>query len=180
MMTVHRAPVTMLPVTIEDLTEHLRLTPDDGRQLLEAQIMAEAAAAEIEHHAQIALLSQEITVTLDEWPRHEAVRLPIGPVLRGAPYTAQFGDFDLSILAPRYGRAPGFRLDAAEWCSGPLSISYTAGFGPSPSDVPADLRLAIMDQAAAYYDARGALEGAVQALSPHTARIAARYRGVRL
>ena len=59
-------------------------------------------------------------------------------------------------------------------------VTYEAGFGDEAAAVPADLAHAILDQAAALYDNRAGLaERNAQALSPHTARIAARYRGVR-
>lgn len=180
MMRVERTPPGSLPVDIAAVLRHLRIDPSDGDQLLEAQAMADTAAAEIEHRAQIALLTQRITVTLDAWPIGNLVRLPIGPVQPGSPYMAAIDAADLTILEPSYGRRPGFRLDPAEWSAGPVEISYEAGFGDSVAAVPPDLQLAILDQAAAFYDARGAIEAKTQALSPHAARIAARYRGVAL
>lgn len=47
-------------------------------------------------------------------------------------------------------------------------------------DLPDDLRLAIIDQAAMLYDARGGDTDRPSGLSMAAARIVARYRGVRL
>jgi len=179
-MRVHRTPPGGLPVEMAAVMAHLRLDPADGEQMLEAQAMVDAAAAEIEHHAQIALLTQSVTVTLDAWPAGELVRLPIGPVQPGSPYMATAGGEELTVLLPSFGRRPGFRLDPAEWTGGPVEIVYEAGFGPTYHALPWDLRLAVLDQAAAFYDARGAIPAQAQALSPHAARIAARHRGVAL
>lgn len=48
------------------------------------------------------------------------------------------------------------------------------------ADLPDDLRLAIIDQAAMLYDARGADTERPAGLSMAAARIVSRYRGVRL
>ena len=50
----------------------------------------------------------------------------------------------------------------------------------SAADLPDDLRLAIIDQAAMLYDARGGDTERPAGLSMAAARIVARYRGVRL
>lgn len=51
---------------------------------------------------------------------------------------------------------------------------------PAAADLPDDLRLAIIDQAAMLYDARGGDTDRPLGLSMAAARIVARYRGVRL
>lgn len=51
---------------------------------------------------------------------------------------------------------------------------------PAAADLPADLRLAIIDQAAMLYDARAQDTERPVGLSLAAARIVARYRGVRL
>lgn len=51
---------------------------------------------------------------------------------------------------------------------------------PAAADLPADLKLAIIDQAAMLYDARGGETDRPLGLSMAAARITARYRGVRL
>ena len=72
-------------------------------------------------------------------------------------------------------RNPVLHLDAVD--GDDLVITYPAGFGDTASSIPADLQLAIMDQAARLYDLRGAEDG-VQGLSLAASRIAARYRRV--
>lgn len=51
---------------------------------------------------------------------------------------------------------------------------------PAAADLPDDLKLAIIDQAAMLYDARGGETDRPLGLSMAAARITARYRGVRL
>lgn len=72
-------------------------------------------------------------------------------------------------------RNPVLHLDAVD--GDDLVITYPAGFGDTAGSIPADLALAIMDQAAAYFDQRGPVD-APQGLSLAASRIAARYRRV--
>jgi len=175
-------PPTGLPVSLTDADAQLRL---DGADPAEAQRMALAAAREVEHYCSIALLTQTIRVTLNGWPLAGLeARLPIGPVLEGAALTVTVDGEEFEAVELGTGQRPTLRVTAddltdaqrdARWI-----VTYEAGFGDEAAAVPADLAHAILDQAAALYDQRGGLaERSAQALSPHTARIAARYRGVR-
>jgi len=175
-------PPTGLPVNLADADAQLRLA---GMDLAEAERMALAAARELEHYAATALLTQTIRVTLDGWPLAGLeARLPIGPVLEGALLTVTLDGAAFEAVELGTGLRPTLRVTAddltdaqreARWI-----VTYEAGFGDEAAAVPADLAHAILDQAAALYDNRAGLaERNAQALSPHTARIAARYRGVR-
>lgn len=55
------------------------------------------------------------------------------------------------------GRRPPLRL-AGPRPTGQAIIEYQAGFGNHPEDIPEDLRHALPDHIAAYYDARGAVD----------------------
>lgn len=159
--------------------DHARV--DHADQKAEMLRFARAAAAETQIYASLALLTQTIRVT---WtaaePRWRQVALPIGPVLPGATAVVTAEGEDISSSASlRAGRAPILEMasDATE-PQGRVVVEYPAGFGASASDLPPDLAAAIMDQAATWFDARGLAEGV--GLSPHLARVAARYRPVRL
>lgn len=63
---------------------------------------------------------------------------------------------------------------------GQVQIEYPAGYGVSDVDVPADLRLAVADQALRMYERRGDELAGSASLSPTARRIVARYSRPRL
>ena len=181
-MHITRAPLsTDDPFILDDVKAHARISFDDNDPGV--ILMARTAAREIEAHCALALLTQIITVTFTDWGC--VVPLPIGPLdvvaLDDHPITVQTREADGSLITwPQgwwvdAGRYPVLHLDAVDGDS--LVVSYPAGFGLTASSIPADLQLAIMDQAAAYFDQRGPID-APQGLSLAASRIAARYRRV--
>lgn len=166
------------PVDLACLRAHARTDPSDSDMDLEVARMGRAAAREAEELAQIALLHQTVRVTLDGWPRGNSFFLPIAPLMDwetvkiSADGTA-FEDFSVTT-----GLRPEIRATGPRPC-GVVVIEYQAGFGAGANDLPADLRQAVLDQAAAYFDARGPGDPKAQAMSPHFARIVGRYRRVR-
>lgn len=189
MMHVIRLTVPTVDVfTSQELAAHLRIDATDPVHMADATCMARAAVRELELHGNFACITQAVRVTLDQWPEGKCLPLPVGPV---HPWS------EITITAD--GEAfTGYRLQAglrpALWLvDGPpigsliedlpsegIVIEYQAGFGDTAENVPPDLRLAVLDQAAAFFDVRGAGDGKTQHLSPHAARIAARYRRVAL
>lgn len=179
-MLVHRVATSAnAPFEFDELKNYLRLDHSDDDVQIEG--IGLTAAAEIEQFSQLALLTQTIRVTIFDPTRNECgLSLPVGPVADDATITITidgepFTDFDFSG-----GNRPYIR-----WLAGwhdlmpvRVSIEYEAGFGDTASDVPRDLSLAIMDQAALHYDGRSPMDAKALASSPHMARIAARYRGV--
>ena len=164
---------------LEQIEDHLRVGTDD----LSALYCADAAAREIEEYCGLALLDQTITVTTDAWPG-AIVSLPIGPVQSGATATVAVLELDgsetpvPSAFWLEGGRYPRLHFTETE-PGGRLRISYQAGFGSQPYAIPADLRHAVADQAARLFDMRGAEDGK-PTLAPAAARIAARWRRVRI
>lgn len=159
-----------------DLATHLRV--DDSIMIFEGARMANAAARELEEYASLALFNQSIRVTLDAWPRLCAwVKLPIIPRLPGSPLEVTIAGQTVTVFAETSGLRPAVMLlDPPE---GEVIITYTAGFGTTLLSVPADLRHAILDQAAAFFAVRGETDRKHgTGMSPHMARIAARYRRV--
>lgn len=167
------------PFDLDQLKLHLRVDHDDE----DAAIlnMGFAAAAEIEAFAQIALLHQTIRVNiLEPATGGHGITLPIGPVLDPASVAVQingqaFDGFEVLGFRRPYLLWPNRYRDLAP---SRVDIKYKAGFGAEAADIPNDLRLALMDQAAALYDGRSPSDAKVLSCSPHMARISARYRGV--
>ena len=179
-ISVTRRPLvpTTLPVSLHTALEHMRVS--DQGALFEVQRFVLAAAREIEDAAQIALLHQEITVTVEDWSEGEWPMVPIGPARTDLPAALiQLGtSYALDVAGwagTRFLPRASFQLAPA-----PFALTYTAGFGTSDADVPEDLSLAVLDQALAYFDFRATGGGNPAGLSPHAARIIGRYRGVRL
>lgn len=181
-MTYTRNPlVAGLPVTDAQISDHLRIIGPD--EITRAEPIVEAATAELEAYCGLALLVQTITATTARWPG-QTIALPVGPLVDGGPVTVAQRETDGSLTPVlsgwwiEGGRYP--RLHFPDTIpTGPLVITYRAGFGTGPGDVPADLRLAVCDQALRLYDMRGAENGPAT-LSPAAARIAARWRRVSL
>lgn len=175
-MIVERVtPPTALPFALSALKAHCRV--DDGEFDGELIAQAQAAATELEAYAQLALIDQMVRVTLDAWPRPGTFGLPVAPVFDPLSVTITADGAAYADFAVITGLRPAVRITGARPC-GVILITYEAGFGPAQTDIPADIVNAIMDQAAAFFDQRGMGDGKTNGMSPHMARIAARYRRV--
>lgn len=182
-MHINRTPLTTAaPYDLDAVKLHARVDGDHDDTAL--AMMADAAAREIEAHSELALLAQTIAVTLGAWCCR--IPLPIGPIwtegLTDHPITVELID-EAGNVTPHPagwwiegGRYPVLSLTASGQGE-QLRITYPAGYGDTAGSIPADLALAIMDQATRLYDLRGAEDG-VQGLSLAASRIAARYRRV--
>jgi uncharacterized phiE125 gp8 family phage protein len=160
----------------DEIAMHIRADYPD--MIMEASRMADAAALELEHFASIAIFNQSIRVTLPEWGDRERLVLPIAPYLDGAPLAIAIDANPVTSFAVIHGTRPSLRLTGVV-PEGEVVVTYQAGFGDELAAVPRDLRHAIIDQAGLMFDMRSAdLKGT--GMSPHMARIAARYRRVGL
>lgn len=179
-MLVHRIPVASgLPVALEVVKDHVRIVGSHDDDSI-AQ-MIETAAAEVEHFAQIALLSTTIRVTIFK-PQANGydLSLPIGPVADDATPTVTIDGDPFTAFDFVGGGRPYIRWLASYHDLHPerISVEYTAGW-PNASAIPSDLAQAVADQAALHYDGRSPMDAKSLTSSPHMARVGARYRGVR-
>ncbi len=181
-MGVIRTPLTLaLPVPLADVKLRARIDHDEEDAALE--VLIREAAADVEAAADLALLPQTVTITAEAHGPRERLVLPIGPVLAGGVSLVETLDADGAAealsgwwLEPgRYGV-----LSLPEATDAALRVTYTAALALTPEALPADLRHAIMDQAARLYDERGGVSERGPSLSPHAARVIARYRRVGL
>lgn len=162
---------------LPDVKSHMRV---DGDELnTEVARMLAAAQLEAETYGSLALFDQDIVVTLSSWGRCDTFPLPVIPLVDWATVTVTAGGVPFDDFSVMTGQRPALRL-VKPIPAGEVVIGYKAGFGALADDLPDDLREAIMDQAAAYFDARGPGDPKAVALSPHFARIVGRYRRVRL
>ncbi len=176
---VHRTPLSAAPpFDLAELKLHLRV--DDSEEDAAIALIGQAAAAELEHFAQLALLAQTIRVTIFEPERSSWLSLPVGPVLDGATASVTLDGEPFEGFELTGGTRPVLAWKASyfDLTPGRIAVAYEAGFGLSPEDIPRDLALAVMDQAGVLFDNRGAGDPKSFTSSPHMARIGARYRGV--
>lgn len=180
-MRILQTPPALAAVELSDLQAHARVFDADEADALAD--MALAATLELEAQANIALLTRSVTLRVTGWPACGALPLPIGPVQDGAGATVTANGEPVIGAELLPGRIGELRLEAeiaATLAEAEIVVSYPAGFGASPADVPADLRHAILDQVAALYDARGAADPRRMTAAPAFLRIAAKHRGARI
>ena len=180
-MLVHRTPqaINASPVSLLSVKQRIRVDYDEDDQLIEGLILA--AMADIEDLAQIAVLTQTIRVTVFSPGYETTLFLPIGPALQPEAVTVTLDGEPFTGFEMITGNRPSIRFFASYPDPAPsrLQVEYQAGFGTDAQSVPRDLQLAITDQVALMYDTAGQADAKALSTSPHMARVAARYRGLR-
>jgi uncharacterized phiE125 gp8 family phage protein len=180
-MIIQRTSVsTAPPVNVAEVAEHARI--EESYFAAEAHRLSLAAAREFEDFAQIALLEQTISVTIEGPIRCAMLALPIAPLVDPLSVEVTVDGVDFEGFAVITGLRPALRF-TDEKPTGLVVVTYLAGFGATASSLPEDIRHAIADQVVALFEMRGELPpgGHVHTgMSPHMARIAARYRRVAL
>lgn len=162
------AAVDMLPV--ENLRAHLRLASgfggvDDGAEATALAGFLRAAIASVEARTGKVLLRRRFVMRLDDWRDRMGQALPLAPVISvegiwiedpqeqavEIPRAAWrlLPDNDRPVIRPVGVILPHVpRL-------GSVVIRFTAGFGATWQDVPADLAQAVLMLAAQFYEDRG-------------------------
>jgi uncharacterized phiE125 gp8 family phage protein len=181
-------PVSALPVA--RLRDQLRLGrgfPDDAVQDDLLAGFLRAALAAIEGRTGKALLSRGFTLTLSAWRAPDRQPLPAGPVtgLTSVTLTDRTGaqtsvpltglHLDPDAMRPALcGALPSIPA------GGTARVGFTAGYGPSWDEVPADLAQAVLMLAAHYHEYRHdtALDGGCMPFG--VAALIERHRPLRL
>ena len=199
-MQITRTRPATLPVGATAFLEGMHLMQGEDPELeADAYRKVRAAALEFEEHGQIALIEQNISATMkirkpviDLVTLGIDIRLPIGPLAQAPNATVSIvslhgEEYPLSPSQVTFWRGPRPALNLVDDGNLPpqsrehhpyIKVQYQAGFGPDHTAVPDDIAQAIISQAALMQDAGWDLRRGHNGLSPHTARIAARYRGV--
>eukprot|EP00435_Cladocopium_sp_Y103_P076951 s1_g690.t1 len=135
------------PVDLADAKLHLRVDGIDEDSLIEGYISA--ARMSIEAHAGLALLNQTWDLILDAWPG-SVIDFNLGPVSAIQSVSIDGTDLDASS----YNLAPGLharlvRTNGATWPSpqsraAGIVVRFVSGFGANGSDVPQNIRHAIL------------------------------------
>lgn len=168
-------PPTADPLTLLEVKAHCRVDIDDDG-LIAGYLLA--ARVHIENETRRAFMTQTWELTIDDrWPaervngswRHRVV-LPRPPMLsvESITYVDQLGatqtlavdqylaaksDTDEWVIRPAYGvNWPGVREQMAA-----ITITFVAGYGANPSDVPEPLRQAMLLLVGHMYENREAI-----------------------
>lgn len=173
------------PVTLAEAKAFLRV--DDGAEDGLISTLITAARLHIEGTTGRALISQSWRAVLDCWPADGVVRLPVSPLIRLTAITA----YDAGGGAQAIGlgqfqteTAPA-RLLLPQTIDGMpvtrerqgLEIDYEAGFGSDATDVPADLRQALLTLVGLWFEHR---DTANETTPSGFDRLVAPYRSIRL
>jgi uncharacterized phiE125 gp8 family phage protein len=162
MALIRSAPPAVLPVSLDELKAHLKVTATDEDDLISACLDSAIDQLDAEGELGRPIIAQD-------W-RETFARPPSLDLLLGMPGA-------LSIVSVRYRDAAGLWQDASladfalyegeecpfvrsdSWPSvgsypNALEVTYRAGFGEAADDVPAPIRQAIKILAAHYYEVR--------------------------
>ena len=151
-------------LTLADIKAHIRIDQDDEDDLLQGLIIV--AREHLERTTGLVLISRQLRLYLDRWPRAGAVEISRGPVQavsevriyddQGVETIVDLSDHVVDGSARpvrlwlRNRPSPGQAINGIE-------IDFTAGFGEASTDVPDTLKRAMMIHIAQMYEFRGAI-----------------------
>lgn len=181
------------PVSLDEVKLYLRVDTDAEDATI--TLLISAARELFERETGRALIMQDWEWTLDCWPEpgfdaRRVVEFPLGPVAEiteivvkdGAggetdvpetDYIADLARGRLTEKTPSLWPRPGAAAAG-------IRVAFTAGFGDSGEDVPADIRGVLLALIAEGYEHRAPSEGAAAEMAPRVAQLLAPYRKVRL
>lgn len=158
------APPEELLVTLEEAKRQLVIGHDDEDEFIESLIDAATAAIDGPNGIGIAMLNQSFRLSADRLDNTAPHRIPLGPVrsITSATYLDQDGATVPIKVRLDNSRSPArLYLDAPVFHAqeGSIAIDFIAGYGPRASDVPADLRHAVLCLINAMYEDREGKNG---------------------
>lgn len=181
------SPPTNSPVSLDETKSFLRVDGSDDDALIATLIHAAVAGLDGERgELGRAILSQTWRLERDCFPRG-ALELPLPPTIAvdsvayvdttGASVTMAPADYAVTG-AGSFGFA---RVTPTSGCwpvGSSVSVTFRAGFGEAPEDVPADLRAAILARVALAYGLResAVITTATVSDNPDVAETLARWR----
>lgn len=188
MLEEHAAvPDGVLPIAA--FREHLRLGTgfaDIGAEDASLAAHLRAAIAVIEGRTGKVLFRRDYTMTVARW-RYDTQPLPVAPVSAVTAVRVVDAGGDASVVdAVRYRLVRDNTRPRLEGglphipYAGEGQVDFVAGFGPVWTDIPADLRQAVLMLAAQYYDLRHDGAGDVSAMPFGVMALIERWRTVRI
>ncbi len=171
MVEMSSVPSALLPVT--ELTDHLRLASgfaDDGSQDAQLESCLRASLATIEARIGKALFQRGFIWYLSGWKSTQEQALPVAPVqsitsvkviTRGGVETVLAAD---AYILRKDAHRPVLEATGSlphPSRGGSIEIEMVAGYGLDWPSIPADLRQAVLLQAADIYEAQGSGEAGI-------------------
>ena len=180
------------PVTLSETKLFLRL--DDNAEDGFVSTLITAARLHVEGTTGRAMISQSWRVICDNWPANRAISLPVAPLISvstinvyddgGTPTALNLAQFQPEtktspariIIPSTIVGLPNMRAHNG------IEIDYVAGFGPAISDVPADLRQALLSLVGYWFEHRDAvvIAGSGAIVPPGFDQLVSAYRSVGL
>jgi uncharacterized phiE125 gp8 family phage protein len=167
MMLIEETTVPDAALPVDEFKAHLRVGTGFGTDTLQDSVLLgflRAAMAAIEARTGKMLIERDFSWNLTIWRDATAQTLPVAPVraisslevvLRDGSRSDVAGDLfwlEQDQSRPRV-RSVGSCLPSIP-AGGSVIVNFQAGFGENWSDIPADLRQAVMLLAAHYYEYR--------------------------
>ncbi|MEE2859394.1 MAG: head-tail connector protein [Paracoccus sp. (in: a-proteobacteria)] len=193
MMLIEETAPAAEALPVAALRAHLRLAqgfdgPDDAAETTALAGFLRAAIATIEGRTGKVLLTRRFRMQLDDWRDRLGQSLPLAPVHAVERIEIDDAAGTVTVLPPESWRLlpdtqrpiilPAGVILPNVPRLGFVTVTFTAGFGSSWSDVPADLAQAVILLAARYYDDRGG-ESARHALPFGVSALIEKWRAVR-
>lgn len=180
------------PVSLSEAKAHCRVDSDAEDTLMSSLILA--ARLYIEQMLDIALISQDWSLYLDQWPDGAHVELPLAPLMSlqsirtynaaDEAITVDPADYNIDTASrrPRIAFNTGVSRPVPGRPVNGIEIVFTAGYGAAADDVPMPIRQALKMLVAHWYEAREPVVIAQHAESvPATvASLIAPYRSAKL
>lgn len=180
------------PVSLAEAKAHLRVDGTAEDALIQSLVVT--SRLHIEAALGLALITQGWSYFLDRWPKGGRISLPLRPVASlthvrvwdDAVVVVSLDPADFLLdgqgmpprlvpLAAAPPRAPGRPVNGIE-------VTFLAGFGPTPDDVPATIRHALLLLVAHWYENREPIEigGGATAVPAMVSELLAPYRRRRM
>ncbi|MEM8576231.1 MAG: head-tail connector protein [Pseudomonadota bacterium] len=167
MMLIEETPVPNAALPMDAFKAHLRLGTGFGTADVQDEVLEgflRAAMAAIEARTGKALIARTYSWTQNTWRACEGAAFPVAPVQSinqvervtrdGVRTSVDVGTYWLERDAVRPRLRPvGAALPAIS-TGGSIVVSFVAGYGAGWTDLPADLRQAVLLLAAHYYEYR--------------------------
>lgn len=192
MMLTEETQVPTAALPVDEMKDHLRLGSgfaDDGLQDALIETYLRAAMAAVEGRIGKMLFERRFLWVLDSW-RDDEQALPVAPVSGIVSVTLVDGaEAETVVPAATYRLIPdlhrprlvgkGGTLPTIP-CEGLVKVVFDAGFGPAWTDIPVDLRQAVLLLAGEYYEHRHDDGGQGAGLPFGVVTLIERWRTVRI
>ena len=192
MMLIEQTEVPEAALPVGALKEHLRLGTGFSVDQLQDSVLIgflRAAMAAIEGRISKILITRDFELTLRAWEDPVIQQLPVAPIQfinqvllvetdgTTTPQADTTWRFEPDSVRPRLvGRSSLPALPSG----GHVQIRFVAGYGAAFTDIPADLRQAVLMLAAHYYEYRDATSLADGCMPFGVTSLISRYRPIRL